>query len=183
MPINFLRGNSDFGRIASPTGKTAANIVTGDKTSLADTAENGVPIGVQVSPIYLYTAQSKMPRDSGVTQVLFEARPEIFNLELENFAKALLEDSAYTAGPPKTFNFRKDTLGESEGAIYSEGRGEASDKIRRLFAPLVRLTGLGDVVQAKTEWMAIRPTYTILDPGTDESGNAIHPLQVAEIAA
>lgn len=183
MPISFLRGNSDFGRITDPDGLTAATISSGDKESLADTGEQGVPVGVEISPIYLYTSQSKMPRDSGVTQVRFEARPEIFNCELQNFSKVLIEDSAYAAGPPKVFNFRKDTLGESEGAIYSEGRGESSSAIRRLFAPLVRLTGLGDVVQGKTEWMACRPTYTILDPGLDESGGAIYPLQIAEITS
>jgi hypothetical protein len=182
MAIRFTRGNSDFGRITDPTNLTAATIAAGDKVSLADTAEDGVPIGVEISPIYLYTAQSKMPRDSGVTQVSFNATPTIMNTDLQNLAFALGEDSAYSAGPPITFNFRKDTLGEAAIAWYSEGKA-GTGLLRRIFAPLSRLTGLGNLQQAKSAWMAINPTYTVLDPGTDPSGAPIHPLQIADLAA
>ena len=175
--ISFVRGNSDFGRV-----------IAGVDTSLADTAETGVPIGVEVSPLRLFTAQSKMARAAGISQVSMRATPTILNLALQNLAYALFEEAAFSGdldgapATPEVFNFRKATLGESEGAIYSEGAGPLGS-VRRIYMPRVVLTGLGPVSQGKTEWMSLSPEYEALDPGDDVHGDPIHPVTITDTPA
>ena len=175
--VSFVRGNSDFGRVISDAD-----------VSLADTGESGVPIALEVDPLRLYSAQSKMPVSAGISQLRMRATPTIINLALRNLARALIEDAAFSGdleGAPATaevFNFRKDTIGESEGAIYSEGAGPLGS-VRRVAAPRVVLVGLGALNQGKTEWMQITPEYETLDPGLDDYGAAIHPLTVTDTPA
>lgn len=170
--VSFIRGNSDFGRV-----------ISGVDTSLADTAESGVPIGIEVSPLRLYSAQSKMPRDAGISQIAMRATPTIVNLSLQNLAYALLEESNFSGdlvgASPEVFNFAKDTIGETEGAIYSLGPGPLGST-RRIDMPRVVLVGLGALNQGKTEWMSLQPEYESLDPGDDVHGNPIHPCTITD---
>lgn len=170
--ISFVRGNSDFGRV-----------ISGVDTSLADTGESGVPIGIEVTPLRLYSAQSKMPVDAGISQIGMRATPNIINLSLQNLAYALLEEAQFSGNlltpAIEQFEFQKDSIGESEGSIYSEGAGPLGS-VRRIYMPRVVLVGLGQLNQGKTEWMQITPEYETLDPGDDVHGDPIAVCTVTD---
>jgi hypothetical protein len=166
----FVRGHSEVGH------KSGATDVPWGRT-----AEDAVSIQLNVQTVELYSAQSVMAEDSGVTQVGMQLGINGIDGSLQNIGRVLgLPDSAFTgdlsASTNEVLTFDKDDIGASALALYSKGPGPLSS-VRRIDAPNCKLASAGALAQAKTGWMLPSAVFNILVPAT---GN---PLTITDDAA
>jgi hypothetical protein len=154
-----VRGHQEVGHVSAavdvPWGKTQ---------------EDAVTLQLNVTTVDLYSSQSKMPEDTGITQVGMQLTINSIDAALRNVGRVLgLPDSAFTgdlsADTNEVLAFADDTIGETERAIYSKGPGPLLST-RRIDASRCKLASAGPLSQSKTGWMLPTCTWNVLVPTT-----------------
>lgn len=157
----FVRGHQEVGHVASSTD-----------VPWGKTAEDAVSIQMNVQTVDLFSAQSKMNEDTGITQIGMDIVIKGIDGALRNIQRAFgLPDSAFTGDlsnitpSDEVLEFNEDEIGETERAIYSEGPGPLAST-RRIDAPRCKLVSVGALAQSKTGWMLPEATWRVLNPGS-----------------
>jgi hypothetical protein len=156
----FTRGHSEVGHVASgpvdvPWGKTA---------------EEAVEIQMNVTSVDLFSSQSKMEEDTGISRVSMSLAINGIDGALQNIGRMFgMPDTAFTgdlsASTDEVLRFDQDDIGEEVREIYSLGAG-ALASVRRVSAPRCKLTDVGPLAQSKTGWMVPSATWRVLNPNT-----------------
>jgi len=143
-------------------------VISAVDTSLGKTAEDAVTLSMNVTTVDLYSSQSKMQEDTGITQVAMQIAINSINGALKNFGRLLgLVDTAFAGDlsldTNEVLTVEEDTIGETERAIYSEGPGPLLST-RRIYAQRCKLASIGPIVQAKVGWMLPQMVWNVLNP-------------------
>lgn len=174
MPISHatLRGHNEVGEvIAGPTDSPWGR-----------TQEEGVELQVSVQSVDLFSAQSTMDEDAGITRTSLSLVVRLLSGTLLTIRRALGIPSAQLTGDlaaatPTTevLAIKAGNIGFEEKHLYSIGAGPAST--RRIAASRCMLTDMGPLQQSKTGWVLPVATWRILDPTV----NFATPLAVLTI--
>jgi hypothetical protein len=143
-------------------------VISAVDTPLGKTAEDAVSLQLDVTTIDLFSSQSKMPEDTGITQVAMKVDIKSINGAAKNIGRLIgLADTAFTgdlsADTNEVLTVEENTIGETERAIYSEGPGPLLST-RRIYAQRCKLASIGPLVQAKTGWMLPSVVWNVLNP-------------------
>lgn len=134
--------------------------------SWGKTSEDGVEVQMQVTAVDLFSSQSLMEEDTGISRVSMSLAMNLIHSELSVIADAFGIPAASLTGDgattPETLAIGQADLGAEERALYSLGPGPNST--RRINAPRAKVADLGNLVQSKTNWMQPAPTWRVLEP-------------------
>lgn len=155
----YARGHSDFGHVA------------GSDVSWGRSGPEGMSMQLSATSIDLPTAQTLMPVDSGITDVLFTIGIRLVSAALQVIQRAYgLPDSAFSGGlqggspTAEILNLQDLDVGKQERQLYSLGPGAVST--RRIDVFRAKISDLGELAQAKTAWMLPQATWRALAPAT-----------------
>jgi hypothetical protein len=152
----FVRGHQEVGHVI--TGPT--------DVPWGKTAEEAVQLQMNVTTVDLFSAQSKMNEDTGITQVGMDIQINGIDGALRNVGRVFgLPDAAFSGTLPagEELKFEQNDIGETERHIYSEGPG-AGASTRRISAPRCKLVNVGPLAQSKTGWFLPTATWRVLNP-------------------
>lgn len=164
----LIRGHQEVGHV---------NEVTSPDTDVpwGKTGEEAIEIQMNVTTVDLFSAQSKMNEDTGITQVGMDAVINGIDGSLRNIGRMFgMPDAAFTgdidSGTEK-LDFNQNDIGEQERHLYTLGPGarDASGgiSVRRIDIFRAKLSNVGPLAQSKTGWMLPVATWRVLNPGTD----------------
>lgn len=162
--------------------------ISGTDTDLGRTAEDAVSIQMNVQSVELFSSQSLMAEDVGITQVGMELVINGIDGSLRNIQRLFgLPDAAFTGdlvvgAIDEQLDFNEDGIGATERFIYSEGPGPRSST-RRISAPRCKVKNVGPLQQGKTGWMLPTATWGVLRPDLDQAGAEQAILQITDITA
>lgn len=150
-------------------------------TPLGKTQQNGFQIQMNVTTVDLLSAQSKMVEDTGIPQIGMDIVISGIDGSLQNIQRMFgMPSTAFTgdlsATTDEVLAFNQNEIGETEQHIYAEGPGPLGST-RRVDAYRTKLSNVGPLNMASTEWMVPVATWRILNPGTDPV------FQISDIAA
>lgn len=174
MPISHatLRGHNEVGEVTTgpvdnPWGRTQ---------------EEGVELQVSVQSVDLFSSQSTMDEDAGITRTSLSLMIRLISGTLVTLRRALGIPSAQLTGDlanatptAEVLTIKAGNIGAELKHIYSIGDGPAST--RRIAASRCILTDMAPLQQSKTNWLLPSATWRILDPTT----NFASPLAVVTI--
>lgn len=156
----YIRGHQEVGHVEDgpadvPWGKTG---------------EEAIEIQMNVETVDLFSAQSKMNEDTGITRVGMDMVINGIDGSLRNIGRGFgMPDDAFTGDidlGQEELAFNQNDIGEQERHLYSEGPG-AFGSVRRIDVPRAKLANVGPLAQAKTGWMLPVVTWRVLNPGVD----------------
>lgn len=163
--FHTARGHNEVGHVI--TGPT--------DVSWGKTQEEGVEIQVGVQSVDLFSAQSSMEEDTGITRTTLNFVARLIDAALQSIQRAFgIPDSEFTgdleAATPtaEVLDFEAGLVGSQERELYSLGPGPAST--RRIEVPRAKVSDLGPLQQSKTGWMLPQATWRALNP---TSGHAL----------
>lgn len=157
-------------------------------TDLGRTAEDAVSLQMNVQSIELFSSQSLMAEDVGITQVGMDLNIKGIDGTLRNIGRLYgLPDDALTGDlvvgdVDEQLDFNETGIGSTERYIYSEGPGPRSS-VRRIAAPRCKVKNVGPLVQSKTGWMIPEATWGVLWPGLTQEGATQPILTITDIVA
>lgn len=153
-----LRGHLEVGEV-----------ITATDTPWGKTQEEGVEVQVAVQSVELYSSQSTMMEDAGITRTGLSFVVRMIDSSLTTLrrlfgmpASALTGDLEAATPTAEVLSFNEGEIGSETKAIYSEGPGPEST--RRFDMPECKLTSIGRLVQSKTNYMLPEATWAILNP-------------------
>lgn len=175
MPTSGFRarGHSEVGHvIAGPTD-----------VPWGKTAEDGIDLQINVTAVDLFSSQSTMEEDTGISRMSLSIVARLIDAALQVFQRATgspdtefsgdLADATPTA---EVLDFEEGLIGSVERAIYSEGPGPAST--RRLDAVRAKVADIQSVSQSKVNWWTPTVTWRVLNPAAGG-----HALRITDAVA
>lgn len=156
-----IRGHSEVGHVEAPS----------TDVPWGRTTEDGVEMQLGVQSVDLFSSQSLMEEDTGITRVSIGLVIPLVYAELEVIKNAFgIPDASLTgdlsAGTPtqEVLALAPGDIGSQERALYSLGVGPVST--RRIDVPRAKVTDLGNLKQSKTGWMTPQATWRALAPAS-----------------
>lgn len=154
-----VRGHTVFGHAAA--GPT--------RTAWGRTGEEAVTLQFAVTTVDLYSSQSKMPEDTGITRVESTLAVNGIDGSLTNIGRMLgMPDSSHNGGDltaltDEALDFNDDDVGEQERWLYSLGPGPLNST-RTIDAFRCKVSDVQPLMQAKTDWMLPQASWRMLRP-------------------
>lgn len=143
--------------------------------SWGKTQEEGVEIQVAVNSVDLYSAQSTMEEDTGITRTSLSLVARLIDAALNVIQRATgIPDSEFTGDltdPTPTsevLDLEEGLIGSVERTIYSTGPGPTST--RRIDIPRAKVIDISSMAQSKVAWWLLTVTWRVLNPA---SGHAL----------
>jgi|SRR5688572_17744390 len=162
--------------------------VSGVDTDLGRTAEDAVSIQMNLQTVELFSSQSLMAEDVGITQVGMELVINGIDGSLRNIQRLFgLPDDAFSGDlvvgdTDEQLDFNEDEMGNTERYIFSEGPGPRSST-RRIAAPRCKVKQVGPLQQNKGSWMLPSSTWGVLRPDLTQGGAEQAILTITDIVA
>jgi len=168
------RGHSEVGHV-DPSGPT--------DVPWGKTAEDGIDLQVNATSVDLFSSQSTMEEDTGITRTSLSIVARLIDAALQVFQRATgtpdseftgdLEDATPTA---EVLDFEEGKIGSVERALYSLGPGPAST--RRIDAVRSKVADIQSVSQSKVNWWTPTVTWRVLNPAAGG-----HALRITDATA
>lgn len=150
-------------------GHTEVGHVDGGDNSWGKTQEDGIEVQAAVTAVDLFSAQSTMEEDTGITRTSLSILIRLIDASLQSIQRLFgIPDSEFTgdltAATPtaEVLDFEEGLIGSTERVLYSLGPGPSST--RRIDVPRAKVADLGSLAQSKVNWMLPQATWRVLNP-------------------